>query len=429
MGIFRRKDSPYWWYRIQLDHRVVSGSTRVRDKRLAEKIYLEKRHQAVEEDHFPGLKGRRVPFPQMCRMFMEKYSKASKRSWYSDQSTIRRLNAFFGNCTLASITPQKVEEYKASRKGFVKEATINRELACLKTIFSKAVEWGYVRDNPVKRVRFFREELKPIRILTASEKERMLSEAPEFLRPILLTALKTGMRKGEILNLRWSEVDLARQTISVRRTKGKRLRQIPIHPQLAELMKSLPRRSEYVFPGPDGKKLVQGGYVRGAFESLVRTMGLGDFTFHDLRHNFASELMEKGADPRTIQEYLGHSTLALVQRYTHVKESTWRSTIQLLSREKGVQNTTLTLRWSSDQAPNLPESAENFSERAGGGMADATDLKSVGRKAVWVRFPPRLLFWEGIEADPSACGAGGSEGGRLRRRSGATGEEDSHPAY
>lgn len=126
---------------------------------------------------------------------------------------------------------------------------------------------------------------------------------------------------------------LSQETISITHTKSKKLRQIPIHPELAEALKALPHRSAYVFCDSSGEKLSANGMARKAFEKLKADLVLTDLTFHGLRHNFASELVGKGADLRTVQEYLGHSSLRMVQRYSHVSKGIWRSTIQLLGRD------------------------------------------------------------------------------------------------
>jgi integrase len=353
MGLFKRGDSPYWWYYIEIDGRKISGTTNTTAKRLAEKIYLEKRHQCVEEKAFPSQQGKRLGFDKMCDLYMEKHSKVNKRSWRSDEIIVKKLTRHFSSAPLNSITPQKIEEYKATRRGSVKEATINRELAVLKTIFSKAVLWGYTAMNPVKLVRLYREELKPVRILTADEKRKLFEASPEFLRPVILFALKTGMRRGEILGLKWNDVDLANSNIHVRHTKSGKMRVLPMHPEISELLTTMieRRKGEHIFSEADGSRFKHFGMVRTSFVIAVKNSGLGDLTFHDLRHNFATELIQRGADLRTVQEYLGHSSLVMVQRYTHVTEGIRRSTIQLLGREN--------LQTSLQNSPTLPLRSES----------------------------------------------------------------------
>ncbi|MHB2026916.1 MAG: tyrosine-type recombinase/integrase [Elusimicrobiota bacterium] len=343
MGIFRRNDSPYWWYRVQLGGKVITGSTNTDDKRLAQRIYLEKNHQFAEEHHLPGQRGKTTGFFWMCEQYLEKHARVNKKSWRSDEIIVNKLKAYFADKPLAQILPQNIEGYKASRKSFVMEATINRELAVLKTIFAKAVLWGYASRNPVKEVSLFKEETTPIRILTPEERQKLLTASPDFLRPILVAALKTGMRLGEIIRLKWKDVDLSQETISLTQTKAKKMREIPIHPEFKEVLKKLPRASEYVFCGASGNKLGINGKLRKAFDALKVEAGLADLTFHALRHNFASELIAKGADVRTVQEYMGHSSLRMLQRYAHVNKGIWRSTIQLLGRDSSTTPLTKSL--------------------------------------------------------------------------------------
>jgi len=344
MAIFKRGDSPYWWYRIQLDGRMVTGSTNTPDKKLAQRIFLEKHHQFTEEHHLPNQRGKNTSFFWMCDQYLEKHAKVNKKSWQGDQFNIDKLKKHFGDVPLTAIQPQNVEEYKAQRLGFVKQATVNRELALLKVIFSKAALWGYAHRNPVKEVSLFKEERTPIRILTPEERRKLLVACPEFMKPIVTAALKTGMRQGEILALQWNEVDLAHDIISVRNTKAKQLRQIPIHPELKTILEALPHKSAYVFCSPAGERLPRNGMVRDAFRKVRAQLGIEDLTFHMLRHNFATELIAKGADTRTVQAYMGHSSLKMLERYAHLNKGIWRSTIQLLGADKASDNTTQALR-------------------------------------------------------------------------------------
>lgn len=303
------------------------------DRRLAYRIYLEKHRQLVEKRHLPHEKALNTTFFKMCELYIENHAKVNKRSWKDDEIIIKKHKRFFGDVLLNAIKTEDIEKYKGSRRGLVKEATIDRELAVLKVIFKKATAWDYARHNPAKDVRPYKEELKPVRILSPNERARLLTACPEYLRPIVVMALKTGMRKGEILNLKWENVDLDHQIISVTHTKSKKLRDVPIHPELEDILRALPRWSEYIFHGPHGERLNDEGKFRIGFVESRNAAGLNDLTFHALRHNFASELAAKGADLRTIQEYLGHSSLMLLQRYAHVSKGIWRSTIHLLGRD------------------------------------------------------------------------------------------------
>jgi len=353
MGIFKRRDSPNWWYRAQLRGRIITGSTDTLERRLAYRIYLEKHRQLVEDHHLPYQKGRRTTFFKMCELYIENHAKVNKSSWRDDERILQKLKNFFEDVSLIVITSEDVERYKGSRRSIVKDATINRELTILKAIFKRAVIWGYTHHDPTKDVRPYREERTPVRILSSEERQRLIESAPEFMRPILVMALKTGMRKGEIMSLQWRNVDLEHEMISVTHTKSRKLREVPIHPELADMLKALPRVSEHVFCDRKGRKLCVDGKLRKIFVESRNKAGLPDLTFHALRHNFASELVAKGADLRTVQEYLGHSSLILLQRYAHVSKGIWRSTIQLLGRDVREVETAKPPSTPSAEAPEL----------------------------------------------------------------------------
>ncbi len=131
-----------------------------------------------------------------------------------------------------------------------------------------------------------------------------------------------------------------------RETKAQKLRQVPIHPELKRALELVSQASPYEFCNRYGQRDHRSGVVRMAFDQLRRDLGMPELTFHMLRHNFASELIAKGADVRTVQEYMGHSSLRMLQRYAHVNKGIWRSTIQMLGQD--ATNTTLTLRSKTD---------------------------------------------------------------------------------
>jgi len=312
----------------------------------------------VEERHLPNQKILDTRFSKMCELYIANHAKVNKRTWEDDDRIAKKLQKFFGDVPLMTINPDDIERYKGSRRGLVKEATINRELTILKCIFSKAVTWGYARHDPTKGVRLYKEERVPVKILLPQERKRLFEAAPDSLRPILVMALKTGMRKGEILNLKWKDINLEHGTISVTHTKSKKLREVPMHAEVEEYLKAMPRISEFVFCNANGRKLRPEGISRREFEATKTKAGLPELTFHALRHNFATELVAKGADLRTVQDYMGHSSLSLLQRYAHVSKGIWRSTIQLLGRD----TTPAQVQAQATSTPIATESAETCVE-------------------------------------------------------------------
>ena len=156
-----------------------------------------------------------------------------------------------------------------------------------------------------------------LRYLRPEEVESLLKVCPDHLRPIVLTALNTGMRKSEILRLRWSEVDLENRKITVTQAKNNETRVIPINQTLYQELSILPRnpKSDYVFTSGRGCPF---GDIKKSFSSALKRAGIEDFRFHDLRHTFGSHLVMQGVDLRTVQQVMGHKEIKMTMRYSHL---------------------------------------------------------------------------------------------------------------
>ncbi|GAH98024.1 unnamed protein product, partial [marine sediment metagenome] len=160
-----------------------------------------------------------------------------------DKRRLGKLLAAFGSNRLTDITQRKVELYMQEREKEVKPATVNRDLALLKHMLNKAVDWGYLKSNPIKRVKFLKEPPGRTRYLNDSERERLLDACKhsdsDMLYPVVLTALLTGMRKGELQGLTWDDVDFERREITLKRTKNNEVRVIPISKDLLPVLHRL----------------------------------------------------------------------------------------------------------------------------------------------------------------------------------------------
>lgn len=206
-------------------------------------------------------------------------------------------------------------------------ATANRYLAALSRAFTFAVnEWGWLRENPLRKVSRYREDGARDRFLTKEEISRLLSvckaSKSPHLYPITLLALSSGARKGEIMNLQWNDIDFTRATVTFRNTKNRENRTVSLNNQILDcLFNERNRRliqSEFVFPSHDGS---QPADIRTAWEGAIKEAGLEDICFHILRHTCASHLAMSGASTLEIAAILGHKTLAMVKRYSHLSVS------------------------------------------------------------------------------------------------------------
>ncbi len=327
MGVYKRGTT---WY---IDY--YAGYKRRREKigpskRQAETV-LKKRMVQVAENRFLEVERcEKIKFERMTGLYLENYSKPNKKSSRRDVTSINNLKPFFAGKYLHEITPLDMEKYKRKRQRQVSNATVNREVACLKHIFTKAIEWGMVQKNPGKKVKLLRERNTRLRYLDEKEIGRLYDAGAEHLKPIVIVALNTGMRKEEILSLKWKDVDYRIRTISILDTKNGESREIPmndiVHRTLLAVRKA---DSPWVFCKKSGERY---GNVRKAFEGARKRAGIVDFRFHDLRHTFASHLVMAGVDLRTVQELLGHKSFEMTLRYAHLSPEHKKAALDILCK-------------------------------------------------------------------------------------------------
>lgn len=281
-----------------------------------------------------------IKFSEFAKLYIENYAKVNKKSWKQDQYRIEaHLKPYFGKLDLKEITSLLIEKYRVKRlKAGIKKSTSNRELALLKVMFSRAIDWDYCTENPSRKVKFFSEKdnLKE-RLLNLDEEQRLLEASAEHLKPMLITALYTGMRRGEILSLEWRNVDLTKRLIRVEKTKNGKIRFIPINDLLLNELAGLKMNnggSDYVFLYLRTNNPVKD--VKTAFNAAKRRAGIKELRFHDLRHTFASRLIESGVDIITVKDLLGHCSVETTQRYTHSRADQKMKAVQSLVKKEEI---------------------------------------------------------------------------------------------
>ena len=292
--------------------------------------------QSVSRLQDRGLKP--ISFSELCDLYIQDYAKANKSSYQTDETYLKRIKEFFGDKRDCRITSQEIEKFKNWRLSQgVKQSSVNRYLALIRKIINLAIEWGYLRAEDKPRFRMFSEkDNMRERILSVEEEEKLIPLLPDHLRPIVLTALNTGMRLGEILNLKWENVDLKRRTITVTRTKSKKIRHIPINGALFDIFSGIKGKHPYVYINPDRGEPWQ--EVKKGFKSACLKAGVKNLRFHDLRHTFATRLIEKGADIITIRDLLGHSSVRVTERYAHSQDKRKIEAVNCLGNDRFVRN-------------------------------------------------------------------------------------------
>jgi integrase len=350
-GIYLR--GKIWWIRYFYQGQYIRQSVGP-DRRLAEQAL-----QAIRGDIVRGsFKLRRIEERRTFAEMAEEYiaEKAEKRSLGRDKTSFGNLTPAFGKKPLHLITRRDIEAYSRERASKVKGATVNRELALLRHLFNIAIEKGYTDYNPARGFKRFPEA--PWRqkfFFSESEIEKLIAASAPHLRPILAVAFGTGLRKGDILGLKWADVDLDRGIISIQMQKTGEPIEIPLIPMLRDLLQQKKFQaglSQFVFSlGSSGQRI---GDIKTAFCAALRRSGLAakGYRFHDIRRTFARMLYSQGVILTKIQRLLGHKSVLTTERYLGVKFEETREAILMLD---GPLTQALNLSAVPEPAAHLPK--------------------------------------------------------------------------
>jgi integrase len=326
------KNGRYWHYDFWYRGVRYRGSTGLVGKTAARTKEQDKIKEIRE-----GLQVQDINFDDFTKLYMKLHAKGKKSEKFYKWTTDVLLT-HFGKTPLSRIGVREVEEFATKRRAKVKAATSNRSLAVLKSMFNKALDWGHARTNPVRRVKMDKEHNRREHFLSESEAAVLIEAAPEKVRPIIVAALHTGARRGELVKLDWSDVDFRSGTVHFRDTKNGSDRAVPMDDTLRCLLKGLRSRlaGEAVFLGEEGRL----GFkeLRNGFEKAVRESKIAGLRFHDLRHSYASFLVRSGVPLNTVRELLGHRSLEMTLRYAHLSPDHKREAVRVLDALLGGQS-------------------------------------------------------------------------------------------
>ncbi|MFC1866582.1 tyrosine-type recombinase/integrase [Thermodesulfobacteriota bacterium] len=338
MAKIRKRGNSY-----QIDYFDPTGK-RIRksfSKRKEAEAELGKRVSLIAENRYLDVKkDYKNTFKELLEKYKENYN--HQPSFESlKRYCIENFKAYFGEETkLSNIRYVGIETYrnhlmkKLTQHGTIRaEASINREMATLRHIFSKAVEWDMIERNPFDKGKslLFKLSNQRIRYLMEEEITLLLDECEpkKHLYRIVMCAINTGMRRGEILTLKWDQI--RNGFIYLEKTKTKNKREIPINDDLALLFKEIRKEqeftSQYVFTY--NSRTIQ--RVERAFKGALKRAGIEDFHFHDLRHTFASHVIMRGGSLKDVQELLGHKTMTMTLRYSHLSQEHKKKAVNLLN--------------------------------------------------------------------------------------------------
>ncbi len=324
-----------WWVRFRMNGAHIRRSAKTAKKAEAQ-AYL---HRLMEEHALAqrgDIRHRHLLSDAIDRFFEETSLRASTIETY--RYTSRVVTRLMGRFHLDEINKRNLAEFITTRKRTsVSDATIRRDLAFIGSIFTAAKQWGWVDTSPVTALdtKALKESQPRTRFLTREEFRRLHDSASANLKPILVLAVETGLRKEELLSLRIAGIDLQRLEIHLSTTKAGRPRRVPLSPLAAQTVRGLLERSRprspYLLCKDDGSRFRD---PKKAFAGACSRAGIEDFRYHDLRHTFASWWVQNGGDLYKLSRILGHATLQMTARYSHLRTDDLHEELERVSARR-----------------------------------------------------------------------------------------------
>jgi integrase len=337
-GLYLRRN--VWWVSYTINRHRFRESTGYRDRKAAE-LVLAKIKVGIKEGKWFGKSADvRTPLAQAAAQYLELYAKGRKVSWQEDEGILRRLSEHLGpSAILQDIDRVSIERFLHKLLGAGSSfARVNRYIATLKSFWNRQVEWGKAKTNPLRGIKMYPERMETAYI-ELGQIRALLAACSDRLRPIVGVALLTGLRQGDILSLRWDQIDFERRQIALLQRKTGSPLTLYVSEPLEQILDKLPKDPDcpYVFHERH-RPLKRFGWVRTDCLAATEAAGLPrrKRRFHTLRHTVATQLRFLGKDLALIKEQLGHKSLRMTLRYAHVaSEELKRAADQLGERLLG----------------------------------------------------------------------------------------------
>lgn len=327
MSLYKRNS--IWWYSIFIHGERVCESTGTSNRRKAERIEQARREELENRRHRLPTINLDITVGAVSARFI---AEGLATPYYLDRFT--HISPYFGEVPMRDLNPSLLRRYRQERhaeKQSLKPATVNRDLSVLRRLCNWAAEEGIIPANPLGRLRMERERRTKRPVMSVREERLLMAHAPVHLRRIILCALHTGMRRGEILSQRWEDIDFDNRILYVTHSKTPEgeARDIPLTDALYNLLVAC--RSEH---GPvftyEGNAIK---IVKTTWASSLRRAGIRPIRFHDLRHTANTRMMLAGVLQEIRREILGHTVRRsrdVNDRYTHIELPEKRDAIRKL---------------------------------------------------------------------------------------------------
>ncbi|MBF0490199.1 MAG: site-specific integrase [Candidatus Omnitrophica bacterium] len=305
-------------------------------KETAERILKKIETEIIEGKYLDIKKSKKTLFEDFALQYIKAYVRLELKAYRNEEYIVMKIAQEFKGLYLDQINSLMVRQYMARRLKDIRPASVNREFQTLKGMYNRAIEWDMFHGkNPAVGIKNFPQNNSRCRWLTDEEQTRLLTCCEGLTKVLVLIALKTGMRWGEIKALKWTQepcsnyVDFENGIIFIHEAlaKTQRSRHIPLSNAVRLALQSVERvpGQQYIFLNPETNKPI--GCIKRSFHTALRRAGITNFRFHDLRHSFASQLVRNGVDLYIVQKLLGHSTPKMTQRYAHLKHDQLKDAI------------------------------------------------------------------------------------------------------
>lgn len=361
-GLYRRKESPYIWAKFKVDgmRKPFAFSTETADVKLAEIVLAAKRGAAIKGE-LTGASDN-IGLAAMVQTVIKKRDK-SESYLRSAMNVVDFLTQSNAGRKAKDVMPDDIEEYDQWRVKTAEVSTANREIGYLQACYNYAIKkMKLTLEDPVKGFeRHDEKHLARDRYLTYAERAKVFSDPalPQNMKDVYMFAMKTGLRQGELRNLKWVDVNWGDKSIKVKTLKkkargaadsSKTFRYVPLHLYCLDILKrrrtdGWDKKSEFVFSTEDGKQLSRDGQITTALEWACRRHKIENFHYHDFRHTFATDFLRAAHDLKafkSLSEIMGHSMELMTAKYAHLFPEDKMSQINLLPLEPGFQVSTET---------------------------------------------------------------------------------------
>lgn len=332
----RRTSDGKTHYRVLIRLKGYPVTSATFERKTDAKLWAQQTESAMREGrHFKTAEAKKHTLGELIDRYIENVIPTKPKNAQSRTAQLLWWKKQLGHCLLSDLSPSLIAEQRdkllkgTTFKGTQRSpSTVVRYLAALSHALTIAVkEWGWLEDSPIRKVTKPTEPRGRVRFLNDDERIALLDACQKssnrFLYPVVVIALSTGMRQAEIMNLRWEDIDIFKGRITLHETKNGERRAVPLKGLALQLIQALTSEKSIdiglLFPSKENP--LKPMDLRFPWEQALKKANIKNFRFHDCRHSCASYLLMNGASLAEIAEILGHKTLSMVKRYSHLSEA------------------------------------------------------------------------------------------------------------